>query len=216
MSYEIIDLLSYSIAVAAITGLIRLKKIDKSFTPFIILMWLGLLNEIISSLLIRKGYSNAINSNIYSLLEALLITMFFRNLDLFNWKKKMYPVLLILFILLWVAENFIIEKITDFNSYFNIVYSFVIVLMSITMINRLIIESRKTLVLNPIFLICIGFIVFFIYATLIEIFWVWGLNASDEFRTSVYRIMTYINLVVNLIYALAILWIPTKRKYILL
>jgi hypothetical protein len=216
MSYEIIDLLSYSVAIAAIIGLIRINKIDRTFIPFIILMFLGLLNESLSSFLIRKGYSNAINANIYSLLEAMLITLFFKKLGLFDRVKKMYLWLLILFVVVWVTENFIISKITAFNSYFNITYSFAIVLMSITMINRVIIEAKKALLTSSVFLICIGFTIFFIYAALIEIFWVYGLNSSPEFSTSVYRIMTYINLLVNLIYALAILWIPRKREYILL
>jgi hypothetical protein len=216
MSYEIIDLLSYSVAIAAIIGLVRINKIDRTFIPFIILMFLGLLNESLSSFLIRKGYSNAINANIYSLLEAILITIFFRKLGLFDRAKKMYSWLLLLFIAVWVTENFIISKITVFNSYFNITYSFAVVLMSITMINRVIIEAKKGLLTSPVFLICIGFTIFFIYTALIEIFWVYGLNSSPEFSTSVYRIMTYINLLVNLIYALAILWIPRKREYILL
>ena len=84
------------------------------------------------------------------------------------------------------------------------------------MINRLILDERSGLIKNSVFLITIGFIVFFTYKILIEIFWVYGLNASRDFRVEVYRIMTYINLAINLIYALAVLWIPKKREYTLL
>ena len=84
------------------------------------------------------------------------------------------------------------------------------------MINRLIPEERGKLVKNSIFLVAIGFIAFYTFNSLIEIFWVYGLNASKDFRAGVYRIMTYINLIVNLIYAIAVLWIPRKREYTLL
>lgn len=90
-----------------------------------------------------------------------------------------------------------------------------IVLMSINMINRMLVDGKKKLIQNPLFLILIGFIVFFTYKALIEIFWVYGLNASRDFRLEVYRIMAYINLAVNIIYAIAVLWMPRKREFML-
>jgi hypothetical protein len=62
----------------------------------------------------------------------------------------------------------------------------------------------------------IGFIAFFTCKILIEIFWVYGLNSSRDFRVEVYRIMTFINLTVNLIYAITLIWMPAKREYTLL
>lgn len=83
------------------------------------------------------------------------------------------------------------------------------------MINRIIITERKSLIRNPVFIICLAFIIYFTYKVLLEIFWLYGLNSSREFRVEVYNIFKYINLFANLIYALAILWIPRKREYML-
>lgn len=216
MNHLLVDILSYSIAVAAIAGLIRYQQVDRSFHPFIILLWIGLANEIIGTLLIARSLPNALNSNIYVLAEALLILFFFERLGLFARKKKLFYLILVIFSLTWSWENFIYGSIHRFGSYFRIFYSFVIVLMSINLLNRLIYEEKKKLVNNPVFLILIGFIIFFTYKALIEIFWVYGLNASKEFRVSVYRIMAYINFSVNLIYAIALIWTPPKREYTLL
>ena len=68
----------------------------------------------------------------------------------------------------------------------------------------------------PVFLISIGFIIYFTYEILVEAFSLYGLNNSLEFQKNVYMILTYLNLFVNLLYALAILWIPRKRVHMLL
>ena len=216
MNYNLVELLSYSIAIPALLGLVRFNKVDRAFIPFLILLWVGLSNEIINTIVISSGNSNAINSNIYILAESFLIVLFFKNLNLFGHSRRVLYFIVSALLILWISEIFIISSIRRFSSYFTITTSFVYVLMSISMINRLIVGEIKTLIRNPVFLICIGVVMFFTYALLVEIFWFYGLNSSREFRIQVYRIMTYINLAVNLIYTLAVLWIPKKREYTLL
>jgi hypothetical protein len=182
------------------------------------LIWLGLFNEIISSIVIfQYGYSNAVNTNVYCLFESVLITFFFKKIGLFQRQEKWFIVIVTLYVMVWLVESFLNLSFLRINSYFNILYSFVIVLMSISMINRLILEEKKSLLYNSIFLICVGFIIFFTYAVLVEIFWLYGFMLKSEFNVNIYRILTLINLFVNtVIYSLAILWIPRKREYILL
>lgn len=216
MNYTLVVIFSFSIAIPAIIGCIRFRKIDTAYYPFIFLICLGLLNETISFLITRSGYSNAINANIYSLVEGLLITRLFYNLNLLNKPKKVFYFISGFLIILWIVDKFFITSIREFSSYFSFFASLAYVLMAISMINRLLLVEKKRIIRNGLFLICIGIIVFFTYALLLEIFWYYGLNSSRHFRLKVYRIMTYINLLTNLIYALAILWIPRKREYTLL
>jgi hypothetical protein len=216
MYQTLLEISSYSVGIGALIGLVRFKQVSSTYFPFILLLWVGLLTEIITIFSIDLFKSNAVTSNIYVLVESLLILWFFKNLEPDRKNNLRFNILALLFLAAWITDNFFISRITRFSSYFRILYSFITVLMSIHMINRLILEERSGIIKNSIFLITIGFIVFFTYKTLIEIFWVYGLNASRDFRVEVYRIMIYINLAVNLIYALAVLWIPKKREYTLL
>lgn len=216
MNYNLIAIFSFSIGVPGITGLLRFRKIDASYYPFIFSLWLGLVNEVTSFLLIRQGYSNAINSNIYVLLESVLLLFFFKQQGLFRRHPGFFNGLLSLYIVLWVSENFLLSQIRKFDSYFIVVYSFSTVLMSISLLNNLIDSERKAIWRNAAFLIVVGFILFYTCTVLIEIFWVYGLNASRSFRFQVYRIMTFVNLFVNLIYTIAVLWMSRKREYTLL
>ena len=215
MNYKLAEILSYFIGLGALIGLFKIRKIDQTYYPFILLLWVGLLNEIINTIVINAGYSNAINDNIYGLLESLLITLVFYRMGVFDRYKNVFYYVLSGLLLLWIMINFVFFSIKQFSSYFNIIYSLYVVLLSINMINQLMLRERKRLIISPMFLVSIAFIFFFTYKALIEIFWVYGLNASKNFRVEVYRIMTYINLTVNIIYAIAVLWMPRKREFML-
>ena len=215
MNYTVRLIFSFSIIIAVIISWIRFKQINPTYYPFIFCLWLGLLSEILSYIFSRIYHTNAVNSNIYVLLESFFLVWQFYAWKLFDRYKSLFMVILCLFLGTWIVENFIISKITSFSSYFRIAYSFIVVLMSISVFNGLMVRERKSILKNPVFLICSTFIVYYTYRVLVEAFWVYGLNSSKEFRLSVYRILLYINLFANLVYALAILWMPTKQRFTL-
>lgn len=216
MSFLTNALFSLSIAIGAVIGIVRYKKVDNTFLPFLLLLWIGLFNEVLSIILIKAKFSNAVNYNIFSLLEAVLILIQFRNWDLFRKKYPLFIFLLIGLALFWFLENFIFYSIRSFNSWFTITHSFIIVIISITMLNKLVFEESGNLLYNSIFLICIAMIIYFSYAALIEIFWVFGLQETIQFRMKIIMILEVINLFTNLIFALAALCIPMKQRYIML
>jgi len=215
MGFQFTVLSSFSILIAGIISLIRFKKINKSYYPFIITIILACINEILSDYLIKTGKSNSINGNVYVCIESLLILFQFRNWGSFNNRKYLFWYLFYLFIGVWIAENFFISKIIYINSYFRITYSFILVLLGINQINEIIIRDRKNIIINPVFLICIAIVFYFTYKVLLEVFWLYGVNKSDNFRTSVYEIHAWINLFSNLIYALAVIWMPKKQRFLL-
>ena len=213
MLSKLIVVFSFSIAIAAIIGWIRFKKINPTYYPFVICIWIGLLNEIISYFVIRSGHSNAINNNIYVLVEAILFTLQFKRWGLFQYNRRLFPTLILIFIAAWLVQHLYISKITVIRSEFRILYSFALVLMSISQLNKTLSREKKSLLKNSIFLICIGFILYYTYKIIVEAFWVYGLNNSRDFRNNVYLILAYINLISNLIYAMAILWTPAKHRF---
>lgn len=213
MSHFLIKIIALSIGLPAIIGLIRFKRIDFRFVPFILLMWVGLLNELLNWIVLAQGYSNAINSNIYYLIDSLLLLLFFQQNELI--KGRTLKIIGVVFVATWIIELFFFRSIHVFSSYFILIYSSTMVIMSIDMINKVFFSGSFTGKSGPLFLICTGLILFYTCATLIEIFWIWGLNGTSIFRMQVYRIMAYINLTTNLIYAIALLWIPRKQESLL-
>src|SRR5205814_10510208 len=112
-------------------------------------------------------------------------------------------------------EGFFIVKTQNTISYFRIFYSFLISIMSINIINQQLNFEKKNIVKNPIFLICIGFVIYFTYDVIVGLFWLYGLHMIMHFQLNVAIILVYINLFANLIYALAVLWMPLKHRFTL-
>src|SRR4051812_43539177 len=134
MSFELNEIFSLSIGLGALIGWVRFYKTDPAFLPFLILLTLGFSNELASIVLMNRGYTNVINFNTFNLIESLLLTFQFLKWGLFGKRKSIYYLVQIFFTGSWLAEIGF-TNINSYNSYFIIVHSFVLVMMSISMVN---------------------------------------------------------------------------------
>ena len=212
MRFTLLDLYCFSIGIAAIIGVVRFNRINPAYYPFVYLCWLAFTNEIISYLLLYTGQYNSLNNNIYVLFESFLICWQFRKWGLLS-NKKLFLSLLTLFLLAWFIEAFFIKGIKYTITYFRIFYSFIVVLMSLQIVSHILLRERSPLLRNSIFLICLGFIIYFTFKILVGIFWLWGLNTNDTFVSNMIWILVYLNVFTNLIYALAVSWMPRRLQF---
>lgn len=203
--------LSLTVAIAAIIGVVRIKRIHHSYYPFICFLWLSVINELVSVILILKYKTNAPNSNIYILLEFIILLWLFSKWS-FR-KKKQLIVILIIFILVWVVDNLLIHSLFQFNSAFTVLASCVILYLSINEINHLLFSEAKKLFGNARFIISLTFLIYFSYNATVEVFYIFKINFSDSFYHNLFLVLVFLNLFSNLMYAVATLWMPTKQKF---
>ena len=193
-------LFSMSVLIPAIIGLIRLRNVDESYRIFVIFLWLGFFAEIANRLLIVSIKTNAPSWNIYNVLEFITLMTLFRKWQIWKGREQGYLPFLIFSLLIWIVDVFILGSIYQFNSYFGIYYCFVTVMLAITNLNRQI--------------TCMGITIFFTYRIFVEVSLMPVFSISGDFFHRVFDIQVYVNLLVNLIYAIAILCLPRKRIYI--
>jgi hypothetical protein len=216
MNFYISQVFNLLIVIVAILGWIRFKRISPAYYPFLILIWVGTANEIYSAVIINYfSMYNIVNSNLYGLIEALLMLWQFKRWGLFWERRKLYGFLFFFFLIIWIVESVVITKMyLEFNSYFRVFYSFILVLLSLSMINQILMKERNKLARNPTFIICISFIFALTYSLLIEMFFIYRLQLSATFNTNLHYIFIVINLFSNLLYFLAILWMPKKQSFV--
>jgi hypothetical protein len=216
MFYILNLIFSFTIAIAAVIGLVRLSKIDRTYYPFLILIWLGLVTEVMNLVMLQiPGHekNNLIVGNIYVLGEAILITWQFKRWGLFRKLNWLFGTLIISYFFLWTAEKLKLYTLNDLTHLYSIWYGFLIVLMSISTLNSLIVRERKNILKNPIFLICIGFVVFFTTQVITEGFLLYGIRFGYEMGVRINYTKAYVNLFSNLIYAVAVLCMPSKHRF---
>jgi hypothetical protein len=216
MTSFLIFLVSQSILIPFIAGLIRWRRITGSYQPFFTLIVVAVLTEAINGYLIKiQHHSNAIPSNIYALIECILIAWQFHVWGLLRTKKLLFYGLLLAFAGVWVYEDLILGNITGFPPYFRFLYSFLTVLLSVNTINFMITHDNRNLLRHPDFLICIGFIIFFIYKIIYEWAYQASLFGQSSITTNIIMSFGYINAGTNIIFAIAFLMIPARQKFTL-
>lgn len=206
---------NFTILIAGIIAAFRFKRIDKIYLPVILCFWIGAVNETISLLLMLNGHQTLVNNNIYVLTESFLLTLFFKKSGIFS-RHWHFLFFIGLFLLTWLLENWLLSPITKNSTYFRIVYSMIIVFFSINLINRLIFSTYGNLIKNATFILCVAFIIYFTYKVLLQSFVIYSVDRKSSFLLNIYIIMIYVNLGTNLLYALAVLWMPRKARYIML
>lgn len=206
-------LVSEIVLVPLLIGLIRFNRTVVSYQPFLLLLALAFTSEMISFICIRVLYaSNAIPCNLYGLAECMVILYQFYIWGFLKRKRRLFIALVILMSVGWIVENLVFKGIETFERpLFRVAYAFMVVLLSINDINYLIVQDNKSLLKNSRFLICTGFIIFFIYQIIYEASMFIGSDTILSLRL-VFS-FNYINAFVNLLYAIAVLFIPVKAAY---
>ncbi len=203
------------IVIPACIGWIRFSNINEVFYPFLISIWLNAVNVIFGSIIVEFDYNNIFHYNIWFLLDAFVLLWLFKKWNLFE-SKKLYHSLQFLLGICWLLESIFLSKlIQDYNSYFRIVYSFLVILMSISTINSLLMRERKSLLKNPMFVICCTFVLMNTITVLAEAFFASHLQLGESFRINMDNIIVYSAFLFNTVYAIAILWMPKKQAFIL-
>lgn len=212
MRFILITLLSYSILLPAIAGFFRYKTINKKFYPFIYCIWAGTIAEVVATSLIVAGIRTYVNLNLYVLIEGYLVMSLFRNLKII--KERTFHLIIAGLLLVCILEVLYLRKDT-LLSYYRIAYSLAIVMCSISWINRLLLKDERNLLRNSSFIMAVGFIIFYTYNITVHTYWkIYG-SWSNEFILGIYNIKAYMNFLSNLLYFIAILWLPKKRGFIL-
>lgn len=213
MEYTLNLVLSYSIVPAFVAALYKYQKVKPVYFPILCCLGLAVLNEVVSSIVINAGYSNALNCNIYYLLEALLLTLQFKSWGFFSGRKRLYYLLLGLFITVWVIENHSVSLLSSFLPYFRMLTAFIVVSMSLVHLFHLIVYSRKPISREPDYLFCFGFCVYFLSVLVTEAFIADVAPYSSSFQDLLFRTSILCNVIANTVYLIAILWIPGKPSF---
>lgn len=214
MNFYLVTALTFCIFIPGIAALIFFKKMDKSFYPFLFCLWAGCVNEILSFILAMNGKQTLVNSNIYVLIESLLLSWYFNKNGVFE-KEGRFVMVICSLLLFWLGENFVFSSLTVNSTYFRIFASLAIVVMSIQLMTKILFGYDRNILQNSDFILCCCFIIYFTFKAMVQAFVIYGVTRNMDFLMKIYNIMLYINLGVNLLYTLAVLWMPRKARFIL-
>jgi hypothetical protein len=213
MNRDFLFLLSMTVLFPFISGLVRVRRISRLYRPFLLLIALGVLTEIITFIAINYFRTNYVVINIYSLTECLLIIAQFYYWRYHSRTRRWYPYFGILCIGIWIWENLLYRDILgEIGSIFRVSEAFILVILSINEINYLLINDNRSLLKNARFLICAGFLVYFLYQILLEGSIYISSQQKSPIINQIIKVSSYINAFVNIIYGIAVWYIPKRTS----
>jgi hypothetical protein len=194
-----------------VSGLVRLRTISRLYRPFILLMAVAFLTEVINYIIIDRIRNNSASINFYSLAESLLIISQFYFWRYYSRTRRWYPYFGVLCIAIWVFDNLVNGNVMmEVGSLYRISAAFILVVLSINEINYLIINDSRNVLKNARFLICTGFLIYFLYQILLEGSIYISQRQKNIPASEILQLAVYVNIFVTIIYGIAVWFIPKR------
>lgn len=205
-------------------GIIRWRKIDSRYYPVILVFGAATIAEFYRAIQLINYYGqyelpitvSLEGYNLYVLCLSILYTLFFKNMGLFGTFSKLPYLIISLFIITWLLDHFVLRgnQIQYPTKYFRLFYSLFLSLFAIQQINRLIINEKRNMLKNSTFLICCCLLFFFLPYIITEGVFLFNPKVSGNFYASVFLVRKWTNILIYLIFTLAVLWMPPKKPFI--
>ncbi len=214
MSSNLIFALQLSIGLPALLAVIRFRRVDGAYYPFLCLLLLRLSQ--VGMQLLLKGQADALNlvNAIYALLEIPLLLVQFRRWGLFRKLTETYHALFAEMAALWFAE-FALRKFSGPLPFFTIGASVLLLICLVHLLSRVAFELGTPLYRHPVMLAGLGLLAGAVYGLLIALFGLYGLQADAAFLGLTKSVWAVVNALSNLVFSTAIIWIPLRRRYLL-
>lgn len=209
--YWLYMLMNHSILFPALAGLARWSAAPREYRPWIILLWLGAVNETLSLLMAHIIHSNAANSNLYVLLEFYFLLWQFKL-----WNRAQpspYIIFAGLGLAVWVLDNLVLNSLGDDNSIYRACYAAVLAGFALDRLNRLAVFEKRGLLKNPQFLACTAFLLYYGCKVFAETMNAFRVSLGDVFYMHLWLTLSFVNCASNIMYGTAVLCIPKRQEF---
>jgi hypothetical protein len=208
--YWIILLSACSIMLPVTSVLVRWQLLKTKYLPLAVLFLLGAVNELASYLASRWYHNNIFISDLFSIIEYLLLLRFFRG---WQDRKQVFRWLATAGLLLWLCDNFLLHPPGLKDMIFRSATSLLIVALSMIQINRLLFADLREASHRADLLVMLVSMVFYAYQALISIFQLFPLSLSESAYITFWLILAIVNIICNTLYMIAIVWLPKQQAY---
>ena len=127
-----------------ILGISKWKHINKMFFYFLIFIIVGSTIELAGRFLVIFHYYDLsrVLINFYLLFEGIIFILIFYDWGAFNYKYSQFYICVIL-ICFWLLDNFFLNKLSNLNTLYTIIYSIITVILSTSVFQEAFFKNIK-------------------------------------------------------------------------
>ncbi len=213
--YYIGMILNGFIILPAIIGIARFREMKKAYYPLVYLTWFTTITYILKNILAFTIRDNSIGFNIHALGEGIIILMIFKEWKLFKNRIKLFNWVLGVYIFFWIIYFLGFGLINTFYSHFEIFRHFILVFLTVHLLNSMISNPEISLLKDARFYTCLGFLIYFILNCTTSAFWIFNLEIGSVYRFPLSFIVNATHALYYILLGIAILIVPKRQTFIL-
>jgi hypothetical protein len=195
----------------------RYNTIKNNLLFFIFCFYL-LLNEALLFITAQLDINNHVIANINNLAySSLAVLILYRIWFSVKGKSKTLAIskwiILLLICICWIAENFLINTLSVYNSVLSSIISLVFVVVLIYLINVFLFIKNDSLFKDSDGLLIIGMLIRSFFGGLLLLFLNYRMSYSADFYSNILILVNLALIVSNIFFLFAIICLPKNRKY---
>jgi hypothetical protein len=196
-----------------ILGISKWKHINKMFFYFLIFIIVGSTIELAGRFLVIFHYYDLsrVLINFYLLFEGIIFILIFYDWGAFNYKYSQFYICVIL-ICFWLLDNFVLNKLSNLNTLYTIIYSIITVILSTSVFQEAFFKNIKYSLKDPLTLIAFTFIINYSYRAVFESLYLFKLDFSNSFYLSAFLILIILNTFSNCTFTYAIYCMSLRKR----
>jgi hypothetical protein len=206
--------MAMTITLPALAGLFRYSQLHRYDRLFVLVTWLGCINELLSVSLILLRGTNATSFNYYVLAESFLYLLLFRKWNIIE-SKTVFTFLLSSVLATWLTDNLYLQNLGNFYGIFNVYVALIIMFFSVKCIARQVTCTNRDILTDARFLVATGLLLNCCVNAITGSFFIIDLHISAELSRRILFIPSLVNVVSNLLYLSAIICFNRNRKFTL-
>lgn len=148
--------------------------------------------------------------NFYLLFEGIIFILIFYDWGAFNYKYSQFYICVIL-ICFWLLDNFVLNKLSNLNTLYTIIYSIITVILSTSVFQEAFFKNIKYSLKDPLTLIAFTFIINYSYRAVFESLYLFKLDFSNSFYLSAFLILIILNTFSNCTFTYAIYCMSLRK-----
>lgn len=177
-----------------------------------------LLTEIVLYVTAQCGIRNHVIGNVSTLLYylfsvTLVLGIWQRNKGNSAAIKILKYALLLIITIGWLFENFVFADISYYNPFVSTIASFILVIITIYLINVILFIKSGNIIKDSDGLILIGMLIRSFFVGLLMLFMNYRMKYSNDFYEKILLLVNIALIISNICFTLSVLCLPKKKKY---
>lgn len=199
---------AFSVLIPIGASIWKRHEIWRKFSLLILFLITGGITDFISYQSMKLYGSNTIISNIYQIVEFVILIWMFNRWPTKR-KSRFHSMIILIGIIIWIIDFCIINSLKEYSPIFRVFGSMLIVFVCIDQINYTILNRENSIIISRM-LIKIGFVLYFFYKALVESFDLLHTDIQYTYSDRFWFIQNSLSILLNIFITIAFLCYRSK------